>query len=140
MFSYGGSTAIPRSYCENLGDGTEDKGIYKGGFYTVGVNNLDKAADAIPVSKVQSASGTVWLLESHYQATAFGEDLEEGNLTTLCLTIADIGVTFGGSALPMHGIATKPRANALLFDGHVELQNQIQVEESDYQILKYIKR
>ncbi len=138
IFNYGGSTAAVRSYCENLGDGTKANGVYKGGFYTTGVDNTDKAAKAIAVSKVKSSAGTVWLLESHNQATAFGEDLEEGNLTTLCLTIADIGVTMGGTA-PMHGTKEIPKANTLMFDGHVEIMDKLMIEENNYKILQYNK-
>ena len=130
----GAVIALCRSYCENLGDGNATTGIYVG---TASVH----PDNAIPVTKVAEPAGTVWILEAHNFANRFGEDCDPsdgGQLHELAMTKDDVSTLFGGTA-PMHGTKQKPRANTLMFDGHVELLDQGNVEDKSYNVLMYTK-
>ena len=124
-----GTSATCRSYVENEGHAADD--------------NMCRAA-AIPVSKVDSHAGTIWLLESHNRATRLGEDTNTpdnsgwGTLA-ICANSTDTAAAYGGTA-PMHGTKQKLSGNAVMHDGHVELANREKVEEKDFSLLRYIKQ
>lgn len=131
-----GTTATCRSYIVN--EGHADDGMLTAG--------------EIPVSKATTPAGTVFVLESHLRATRFGEDSNtlSGGWDTLAMLAGPVhdGLTktdtqsafdIGGNSYPMHNTKLKPRANALMIDGHVELIEVEAAEDKDYNLMRYTK-
>jgi hypothetical protein len=70
--------------------------------------------DAIPQALIPSPAGTPYLFEAQAgQSNVFGAN------GISFVYDADINASFD-PAFPMHGVTTKPVANSLCFDGHVE--------------------
>ncbi len=124
---------ITRSYVLNLGTANLVAGINDGIAFT---------DNAIPISKVESGAGTVNLVEDHGYATVFGLPAIAGDTTISC-TKATGAVTpadaFTNTLVPMHGVKSKPRVNALMFDGHVEVLEQASITANLGQVMQYIK-
>jgi prepilin-type processing-associated H-X9-DG protein len=125
-----GGPGICRSFTLNLGSGNlvaaQDDGIAA-------------TANVIPLAKVESGAGTVCLIENHGYATAFGQR-NIANDTTIVGTKAGVVVpkdAFTNASEPMHGTKTRPRVNALMYDGHVEVLEQDAVVASGCQIMQY---
>jgi prepilin-type processing-associated H-X9-DG protein len=128
---------ITRSYVLNLGSAklTDAKD---------GVGFTDAA---IPISKIESGAGTVNLIESHGYATVFGQASFgpakiAGDQVIVCSkgsTSLDPADSFTNSQVPMHGVKTRPRFNALMYDGHVETFEVNAVTGNDGQVMQYLK-
>ena len=140
-------TQLNRSYSLNLGDCLAATGILP-------------TAVSIPTSKVESGAGTIWIVENQGGATCFGTVAVEAtayiadttvlpalgvataNLNDQVVGFDAVGVTCGvvfGTTTPMHGTKTKPRMNALMFDGHVEILEQTTLFSNNFQWMQYIK-
>jgi prepilin-type N-terminal cleavage/methylation domain-containing protein/prepilin-type processing-associated H-X9-DG protein len=129
---------LNRSYSLNLGDMSAARGILV-------------TATSIPTSKVESGAGTIWMVENQAGATCFGQAVGVGTPGTAGDTVVGFvidptpnplldttGVVFTTGAA-MHGTKTKPRMNALMFDGHVEILESTTLMSNDGQWMQYIK-
>lgn len=128
---------ICRSYSLNLGSGNLaglDDGIVS-------------TAAAIPRKKIESAAGTVCLIENPAYATVFGQRNIDNDMTIKC-TKGEWGINhqgvqvipkdaFWNSQILVHGVRNYPRVNALMYDGHVEVFEQASVIGSC--VMQYIK-
>jgi prepilin-type processing-associated H-X9-DG protein len=124
---------ITRSYMLNLGSGNLVTGVDDGVAFT---------ENAIPVSKVESGAGTVNLIENHGYATVFGQKNLLGDTVMTCSKAGalDPADSFTNAKAPaMHGVKTKIRVNALMYDGHVEMLEQTSITATGGQIMHYVK-
>jgi prepilin-type processing-associated H-X9-DG protein len=99
---------ICRSYSLNLGSGQED--------------GVATNASAIPLKNIESAAGTVYLIENHGCATVFGQANIANDTTIVCPRAGGIvpADAFNNPQVRMHGNKLKPQFNVLMYDGHVE--------------------
>jgi prepilin-type processing-associated H-X9-DG protein len=128
---------ITRSYVLNLGSAklTDVKD---------GVGFTDAA---IPAAKIESFAGTVYLIESHGYATVFGQASFgpakiAGDQVIVCSkgpTSLDPADSFTNRQVPMHGAKSRPRFNALMYDGHVETFEADTVTGNGSQVMQYVK-
>jgi prepilin-type processing-associated H-X9-DG protein len=124
-------TGICRSYTLNLGSGNlagQEDGI-------------SATANAIPAAKIEVAAGTVYLIENHGYATVFGQRNIANDTTIVCtkkgkLMPADVCTN---PSAPMHGTRAMPRTNALMYDGHVELLEEVTVTGNGGQVMQIVK-
>jgi prepilin-type processing-associated H-X9-DG protein len=124
---------ICRSYVLNLGSGNSMIGKDDG---------VSANADAIPVVKIDSGAGTVFLIESHGYATVFGQ-ANIANDTTIVGSRDGIfkpaDAFTNPSVVPMHGKKSKPLINALMYDGHVESIESTYLIANGCELMQYIK-
>lgn len=131
-------TGICRSYTMNLGSGNLVAGTDDG---------IATTADAVPVSKVVLASGTVYLLENHGYSTAFGQ---RSIANDTYLTCDKAGTVTPKDALtnllmPRHDSKVKPSSkkkrwiNTLMYDYHVERLDEAFFTADKGKIMQYIK-
>jgi len=139
-------TQITRSYVLNLGTANLITTINDG---------IASTDNAVPISKVESGAGTVNLVENHGYACDFGAPnwplapqtlpvvpaLANGDTTISCtkLAVLDPIDSFTNTLVPMHGVKSKPRVNALMYDGHVEVLEYSSIIANLGQIMQYIK-
>ena len=138
-------TGICRSYMMNLGSGNLVPGSD---------NGISTTANAIPVSKIVSAAGTAFLIESQGYATVFGQR----NLANdTYLTCDATGAVTPSDALSnplvlMHIVEAKPLLgvprfwvkpkqcfSVLMHDGHAEQLDQAAITADKGKIMHYIK-
>jgi prepilin-type processing-associated H-X9-DG protein len=123
---------IARSYTLNLGSGNRVAGVDDG---------IAFAADAIPVSKVESGAGTVNLVDNQVHATVFGQKNRMGDTVMTCSKqgVLDPVDSFITPRVLMHGSKKKPQVNVLMYDGHVEILDQTMITADGGKIMQYIK-
>ena len=123
---------ICRSYTLNLGTGNLVKGVDDG---------IAATADLVPIKKVESTAGTVYLIENHGYATVFGQRNLANDATLVCDKQGGVvpNDAFTNPLVPMHGVKTKPRGSAVMHDGHVEVLEQASITASGGQVMQYIK-
>ncbi len=122
---------ICRSFVLNLGSGNlagQDDG-------------LATTAAAIPIAKIESGAGTVAVIESHGYATVFGQRNIANDTTIVCSKAGSVvpADAFINRQAPMHGVRKKPRVNALMYDGHVEVLEQGTIIANGGQVMQYLK-
>ena len=120
---------VCRSYSLNLGSGQED--------------GVAANASAIPATKIQSAAGTVYLIENHGYATVFGQANIANDTTIVCSREGGVvpADAFNNHRVRMHRYRNelKPRFNVLMYDGHVEFFDQASMLAQRDQLLQYRK-
>lgn len=123
---------ICRSYSLNLGSG--NPGTCQDG--------ISAAASGISVFRLESCSGTVQLLDNHGYATTFGQRNIANDTTVTCDQNGDLEPddAFTNPKAPMHGPRDCPRANALMYDGHVECLDQQSLYADNGKALRIIKQ
>jgi hypothetical protein len=125
-------TGICRSYVMNLGSGNLVAGIDDG---------IVPVAAAIPLEKVESAVGTVYLIESQGYATVFGQRSIANDTYLTCDRETGLMSPKGAiSDSPAHKFKSIPRANAIMYDGHVELLDQVTISADGGKIMQYHKQ
>jgi prepilin-type processing-associated H-X9-DG protein len=128
---------ICRSYVLNLGSGNLVSGIDDG---------VAPAADAIPFKKIEVAPGTVQLIESQGYATVVGQRNITNDTHLTCDRATGAMSPKGAitdSPAPFHKFKTTPtipRANVLMYDGHVELLDQATITADGGKIMQYHKQ
>jgi prepilin-type processing-associated H-X9-DG protein len=138
--------AIPGSFADGTADGT---GICRSYVLDLGSGNLVAGKDdgiaataaAIRLAKIESAAGTVNLIESHGYATVFGQRNIANDTTIVCTKIGGVvpADAFTNPLARMHGVKSYPRVNALFYDGHVEIIEQSSIIADGGQVMQYIK-
>jgi prepilin-type processing-associated H-X9-DG protein len=124
-------TGICRSYVLNLGSGNLVAGIDDG---------IVPAAAAIPLEKVESAAGTVYLIESQGYATVFGQRSIANDTYLTCDRETGFLSPKGAiTDLPAHKFKSIPHANALMYDGHVDLLDQATITANGGKVMQYRK-
>ena len=138
-------TGICRSYVLNLGSGNLVPGSDDG---------ISTTANAIPVSKVVSAAGTAFLIESQGYATVFGQRNIANDTYLTCDATGTVtpGDAFSNPLARMHIIKAKPLLkvprfwvkpkqcfNVLMYDGHVEPFDHATITAGKGMIMQYIK-
>jgi prepilin-type processing-associated H-X9-DG protein len=123
-----------RSYTLNLGSANLDGG---------NADDISFTAAAIPVSKVESPAGTVYLIENHGYATVFGAINKINDTILFCTKEPRLGIAtdfFTNSKIPMHAKSYQPpQFNALMYDGHVEILKQADILAKWGKLMQYHK-
>jgi prepilin-type processing-associated H-X9-DG protein len=123
---------ICRSYVMSLGTGNLVAGTDDG---------ITPTANAVPAKKIESAAGTVYLIESHGYATVFGQRSIANDTYMICDKTGAVNPkdAFTNPLAPMHGAKTKPQVNALMYDGHVEALDPETITANGGKIMQYVK-
>ena len=103
---------------------------------------------SIPVALVESAAGTVLISEGHGSnqnvfGACMGQDwgpVGSGRwIDTSTHVAAWYSIWDGSTVNKTHGTKTKPTWNVVMHDGHVEICDQVKIEENNKRILHYKK-
>lgn len=124
---------ITRTYVLNIGSGNLVLGVEDGICFT---------ADAIPVSKIKTPAGTVNLIENQGYATVFGQKNLMGDTVMSCSKtgILDPADSYTNPGAPMiHKDKKRNLILALMYDGYVEVLDQVDIKKDKGKIMQYVK-
>ena len=128
------------SYLFNVGNGPTGAGYDNTSIWTT---------YSIKGSTVAAPAGTIWFAENHRSAKGLFTRCSADSFGNHFIRLWTDGnpdggaegfaIAFQDTTEPMHGVATKPQANMLMFDGHVELLDYPGVSKTSWTLFKYKK-
>ena len=143
---YKRSYAVNVGVCNSGGSNVIDCWyVYFGWANSVG-SNLQ--GGFIPLPKIQSAAGTIYILEAHKGGeNLFGrqgptDGIRRPEVFMVADNFWDVYNTiwmYDGEDSATHGTTKDPKVNGVLHDGHVELLGRPEVEAAKYNLLRYKK-